>query len=161
MTYYGYSATFTFIFSCGCTKKKGPILEKFAYQYAQLGKKQTCPEHGGVEVDRKVAKHGEPHGWKELGFWRREDGRMIFLTWTPASGWVDLWELGDGVDPDNVNIGSFRDIRHLVNIPKERTIWTVVGGDVGTATHLGGDWPEPAEEVLARLRDAASSSAQG
>ncbi len=31
MTYYGYSVRFTFTFSCGCTQKVGPILQKFAY----------------------------------------------------------------------------------------------------------------------------------
>lgn len=155
MTYYGYEVLFTFTFSCGCTGKKGPILEKFAYQYAGLGRKQTCQKHGAPEVDRKVRERGEPHGWKELGFWTRRDGTKIFLTWTPASGGVYLWELGGGVDPGNVNIGSFRDIRHLVKIAEERTIWKLVGGD-RPAPHLGGHWPEPAEEVLTRFRAAAS-----
>ena len=118
MTYYGYRVLFTFTFSCGCTGKKGPILEKFAYQYAGLGRKQTCAKHGAPEVDRKVRRRGEPHGWNELGFWTRRDGTKIFLTWTPASGWVDLWELEDGVDSENVGIGSARDIRHLVKIAK-------------------------------------------
>lgn len=156
MTYYGWKVLFTFSFSCGCTMKRGPILEKFAYQYARLGAKQECKKHGGHEVDRVVTKIDGPHGWMELGFWTRQDGSRIFLTWTPASGWVDLWELGDGVDPDNVNISSFRDVRHLVQIPKERTIWKLVGGDA-PASHLGGEWSEPADEILARLEGAAST----
>ena len=137
MTYYGYSVRLTFTFSCGCTRKAGPILEKFAYQYARLGAKQTCAEHGGHEVDRVVRKIDGPHGENELGWWTRPDGSRIFLTWSPASHWVRMngWE--------------------FVRIADEDTIWKVVGDGV-SADHLGGDWPEPAEDILARLRAAAS-----
>jgi hypothetical protein len=155
VTYYGYHVRFHFRFSCGCTEKKGPILEKFAYQYAGLGRKQTCKKHGFPEVSRVVTNIDGPYGNLDLGYWRRQDGTTIFLTWTPASGWVDLWEVGDGVDPNNVNIGSFRDVRHLVQIPKERTIWILVGGGK-PAPHLGSYWEEPAEDVLARFQEAGA-----
>ncbi len=157
MTYYGFSIVLTLKFSCGCTKKQGPILEKFAYQYARLGAKQKCKKHGGHEVDRVVTKIDGPHGWVELGFWRRENGTWIFLTWTPATGSVDLW---DGVvNPDNlINIGSFTDIRNLVHISDDDTIWRVVGSGP-RADHLGGKWThERAEAILARLEDAASTA---
>ena len=101
----------------------------------------------------KKKKISGPHGTTELGFWTRNDGSKIFLTWTPASGWVDLW---DGVDPDNLQgsfLNSSTDIRHLVKIPKERMIWKLVGGGK-PADHLGGNWSEPAEDVLARFRAA-------
>jgi hypothetical protein len=69
MTYYGYSVRFEFTFSCGCTRKAGPILEKFAYQYARMGAKQQCETHGGHEINRVVTRIDGPHGNIELGLW--------------------------------------------------------------------------------------------
>ncbi|MBO0747527.1 MAG: hypothetical protein J2O47_04220, partial [Acidimicrobiaceae bacterium] len=68
MTYYGHDVEFRFTFSCGCTKKVGPTLEKFAYQYARLGAKQQCEKHGGHEVNRVVKRIGGPHATVELGW---------------------------------------------------------------------------------------------
>jgi hypothetical protein len=62
MTYYGYRVSFRFTFSCGCTRQAGPILEKFAYQYAGLGAEQRCKEHGAPEVKRLVRRLDGPQG---------------------------------------------------------------------------------------------------
>jgi hypothetical protein len=56
LTYYGYRVIFTWTFACGCTRRRGPIYEKIAYQYVGLGKRQWCREHTAIEVKRSVRK---------------------------------------------------------------------------------------------------------
>ncbi len=146
MTYYGYRVLFRFRFACGCTEKVGPILEKFAYQYARLGAKRQCKAHHAPELNRAVRRVSGPHGTIELGWWTRQNGTRIFLTWEPASHWVRVY------DPVR-QVGRFgRKHQALVQIADRDTIWRVVGGD-----HLGGEWSEPAEEILYRFRAAANS----
>jgi hypothetical protein len=96
---HGYETLFRFTFSCGCVRKVGPILEKFAYQYAGLGSRQRCQKHGAPEVDRVVRKCGGPHGEIALGWWKRPNGERIFLTWEPASLWVRLYDHTEGRYP--------------------------------------------------------------
>jgi hypothetical protein len=84
-----------------------------------------------------VKKIDGPHGTVDLGRWSRPDGGKIFLTWSPASHQV--W-LDDGAE-----------MREFVKIASWRTIWTVVRSD-----HLGGEQSDPADEVLARFKGAAS-----
>jgi hypothetical protein len=88
VTYYGWRVRFRFRFDCGCSATAGPILQKFAYQYARLGAAQKCKRHGAREVERSVEKIDGPHGEHALGIWQRSDGTRIFLTWEPATGWV-------------------------------------------------------------------------
>ena len=62
VTNYGWRMTFRFRFACGCSQKKGPVLEKFVYQCAGLGREQRCARHGAPEIRRTVRKVDGPHG---------------------------------------------------------------------------------------------------
>jgi hypothetical protein len=70
VTYYGFLVIYHFQFRCGCVQDKGPIYQKFSRQYAGLGRKQRCPEHGGRESHRVVEKLSGPHDSGEHR-WRR------------------------------------------------------------------------------------------
>ncbi len=82
----------------------------------------------------------------ELGWWTRPSGERIFLTWEPASQWVRLYDHTERRYP------VLWEETYFVKIADEKTIWRLVGGD-----HLGGDRPEPADEILSRFREAAST----
>jgi hypothetical protein len=143
VTYYGWRVRFEFTFACGCSTGHGPIHEKFAYQYAGLGAPQTCRAHGAREVERVVEKIDGPHGEYTLGWWKRGDGTGIVLNWEPGTGSVFHGETTGGLYPAR---GQWQ---RLGRIADRALIWQLVGG-----TSLGGDRPEPADEILARFQAA-------
>jgi hypothetical protein len=122
MTYYGHTVLFRFTFDCRCSRTVGPILEKFAYQYARLGAPQRCKTHGSPEVARVVTTLDGPHGEIELGWWNRQDGTRILLTWEQSSSWVRVYDGTEERDPVEWRA------RRVVKIAEADTIREVVGG---------------------------------
>lgn len=146
MTYYGFKIIFHFTFACGCTRRRGPIFERFAYMYAGLGEPQWCGRHNSAEVSREVERVDGPHGYISMGWWRLEDGSKVFLAWSPQTRRVWVADFIGSELP--AEWGG----EEIVQLPDLRTVYAVVGDD-----HLGGDRPESAGEILARLREAAVS----